>query len=100
MLTSLIYYTIFLVSSALTVTAKEHPIFDPLKLGESVSGGGVFYPEGGAGRSEATKNLGRLLIWAILIPLGSKSIYDEVHVNIKGSQLAPRVISDRLKPLV
>ncbi|MFZ5449074.1 MAG: SGNH/GDSL hydrolase family protein [Thermodesulfobacteriota bacterium] len=37
---------------------------------------------------------------ANLIPPDSKYIYDVVHLNTRGSQLAARVISDHLQPLV
>ena len=37
---------------------------------------------------------------ANLIPQDSKYIYDVVHLNTQGSQLAAEVISDQLKPLV
>jgi lysophospholipase L1-like esterase len=37
---------------------------------------------------------------ASLIPQDSKYIYDCVHLNDRGSKLAARLISDRLKPLV
>jgi lysophospholipase L1-like esterase len=37
---------------------------------------------------------------ANLIPQDSQYIYDVVHLNNKGSQLAAQIISDQLQPLV
>jgi hypothetical protein len=48
--TSLINYAICLVGAAWLRLQKGGPIHLPLKLGESVSDGGVFYPEGGEGK--------------------------------------------------
>ncbi len=55
--------------------------------------------------NEAVREVGKqngvqVIDLANLIPQDSKYIYDEVHLNTKGSQLAARVISDRLQPLV
>lgn len=55
--------------------------------------------------NEAIREVGKqngvqVIDLANVIPQDSKYIYDVVHLNTKGSQLAAQVISDRLKPLV
>jgi lysophospholipase L1-like esterase len=55
--------------------------------------------------NEAIREVGKengvqVIDLANLIPQDSKYIYDEVHLNTKGSQLAAQVISDQLKPMV
>ncbi len=55
--------------------------------------------------NEAIREVGKqngvqVIDLANLIPQDKKYIYDVVHLNTKGSQLAAQVISDQLKPLV
>ncbi len=55
--------------------------------------------------NEAIREVGKqngvqVIDLANLIPQDKKYIYDVVHLNTQGSQLAARVISDQLKPLV
>jgi hypothetical protein len=55
--------------------------------------------------NEAIREVGKqngvqVIDLARLIPQDSKYIYDVVHLNTKGSQLAAQVISDQLQPLV
>lgn len=55
--------------------------------------------------NEAIREVGKqngvqIIDLANLIPQDKKYIYDVVHLNTKGSQLAAQVISDQLKPLV
>ncbi|MHB9072618.1 MAG: SGNH/GDSL hydrolase family protein [Desulfobaccales bacterium] len=55
--------------------------------------------------NEAIREVGKqngvqVIDLARLIPQDSKYIYDVVHLNTKGSQLAAQVISDQLKPMV
>jgi lysophospholipase L1-like esterase len=51
-------------------------------------------------REVGQSNQVQVIDLANLIPQDSKYIYDVVHLNTKGSQLAAQVISDQLKPLV
>jgi hypothetical protein len=51
-------------------------------------------------REVGKQNGAQVIDLANLIPQDAKYIYDVVHLNTKGSQLATQVISDRLKPLV
>jgi lysophospholipase L1-like esterase len=55
--------------------------------------------------NEAIREVGKqngvqVIDLAHLIPQDSKYIYDVVHLNTKGSQLAAQLISDQLKPMV
>jgi ABC-type sugar transport system substrate-binding protein len=55
--------------------------------------------------NEAIREVGKqngvkVIDLARLIPQDSKYIYDVVHLNTKGSQLAAQLISDQLKPMV
>jgi hypothetical protein len=51
-------------------------------------------------RAVGKQNGVQVIDLANLIPQDSKYIYDVVHLNTQGSQLAARVISDQLQPLV
>jgi hypothetical protein len=51
-------------------------------------------------RAVGKQNGVQVIDLANLIPQDSKYIYDVVHLNTKGSQLAAQVISDQLQPLV
>jgi hypothetical protein len=55
--------------------------------------------------NEAIREVGKangvlVIDLAVLIPQDPKYMYDVVHLNTRGSQLAAEVISRRLRPLV